>query len=261
MLIKPYIVLVQYERDKEINDRLSSLCDTRIIWGGDATIADIRKSELLPRATEITFADRYSLAVIDADAYMQNTKDEKYAARVASDFYNDTYLSDQNACTSPRVVVWVGKAKDEAKKLFWSELHKLARGKYNFQQIQGVDKMSLEYAAAASGLVGMKENERVDNILVRIQVADLKAELMDYRGNSGYFYEYDCEDILSIRDFCNNTHCQTLGLVGDAAIVKPLLATGIRGIDRVVPVGHTMDYDLVWDGYNLVERLTRTVRV
>ncbi len=259
--VKSYIVLVQYERNREINNILSSLCDTRIIWGGDATIADIRKSELLPRATEITFADRYSLALIDADVYLQNANDGKYVARVASDFYNDTYLSDQNACTSPRVVVWIGKEKEEAKKLFWNELHKLAKEKYNFQQIQGVDKMSLEYTVASSGLVEMEENERVDNILVRIQVADLKAELMDYRGNSGYFYEYDCEDILNIRDFCNNTHCQTLGLIGDSSVVKPLLASGIRGIDRVVPVGHTMDFDLIWDGYNLVERLTRTVRV
>lgn len=41
----------------------------RVIWGGDATIKEIRRAALLPRATEITFADRYSLAVIDADYY------------------------------------------------------------------------------------------------------------------------------------------------------------------------------------------------
>lgn len=256
---KPYIALVRYDRNKEINDLLSSICDTRIIWGGDATIADIRKSNIPPRATEITFADRYSLAVIDSDNYMKKASEKNYVKRVASDFYNDTYLSDQNACTSPRVVVWIGNQKEAAKKVFWGEVHNLAKEKYNFQQIQGVDKLSLEYTALASDIVKMKNIERADNILFRIQVQSLTSELMNYRGNSGYFYEYDCDDIMNIRNFCNNTHCQTIGIIGESSIVTPLLESGIRGVDRVVPIGHTMDFDLIWDGYNLYERLTRQI--
>lgn len=259
--IKPYIALVRYTRDRAVNDILSSLCDTRIIWGGDATISDIRKSSLKPRATEIAFADRYSLAIIDSEYYLKASCNEKYIECVASDFYNDTYLSDQNACTSPCVVVWTGGRKNEAKNLFWRELHELAKKKYTFQHIQGVDKMSQEYIASAKGLVDMKENEKKDNFLVRIQVSELPAELMEYRGNSGFFYEYDCDDIMDIRSFCNNSHCQTIGIIGDAKVVKPLVESGVKGVDRVVPVGHTMDFDLVWDGYNLVEQLTRVIDI
>ncbi len=62
-----------------------------------------------------------------------------------------------------------------------------------------------------------------------------------------------------MKDFCDNMHCQTVGLLGDRKILKPLLDSGIKGIDRIVPVGHTMDFDMLWDGYNLVERLTRTI--
>lgn len=100
---------------------MSSLCDVRVIWGGDATIKEIRRAALLPRATEITFADRYSLAVIDADYYLEYGEYE----RVAQDFYNDTYLSDQNACTSPRVIIWYGNNKEKAKEKFWDELETL----------------------------------------------------------------------------------------------------------------------------------------
>ncbi len=39
----------------------------------------------------------------------------------------------------------------------------------------------------------------------------------------------------------------------------PLFTSGIKGVDRVVPVGRTMDFDLIWDGYNLVTQLTREV--
>ena len=39
----------------------------------------------------------------------------------------------------------------------------------------------------------------------------------------------------------------------------PLIRAGVKGIDRVVPVGMTLDFDLIWDGYNLPALLTRTV--
>lgn len=261
--IRNGICLVKYERSKEINDRLSALCDVRIIWGGDQTIAEIRKSALPPRATEVTFADRYSLAVIDAEHYLDTENKEK----VALAFYNDTYLSEQNACTSPRVIVWMGNRKEEAKEVFWSEVYRLVKDKYPFQSIQGVDKLSQAYLAAAEygaeadcskGLLRKEISE--DNLLVRIRVSRLRDELMNYRGNSGYFYEYDCEDILELKDFCNNTHCQTIGYIGEKEVLFPLLKSGIRGVDRVVPMGHTMDFDLIWDGYNLVSQLTRAVR-
>lgn len=259
--IRKGMCLVKYERSKEINDWLSGLCDVRIIWGGDQTIADLRKSSLQARATEVTFADRYSLAVINSDDYLAMQEKEK----IAVDFYNDTYLTDQNACTSPRVVVWIGKQKEEAKKLFWQEVHKLVKGKYPFQDIQAVDKLAQMYVAAveyvdnAEGLLYRVPTE--DNLLVRYKVTKLKNTLMEYRGNSGYFYEYDCEDILELRDFCDNTHCQTIGYIGEKESLIPLLKSGIRGVDRVVQVGHTMDFDLIWDGYNLVHQLTRVVNL
>ena len=260
--MKPYIVLLRYDRNQEINDILSAMCDVRIIWGGDATIAELRKSPLSSRATEVTFADRYSLAVIDSDEYMRLLRDDvnhRAEERIASDFYNDTYLFDQNACTSPRVVVWTGSAKEEAKDIFWGNLSALVKEKYYFRPIQSVDKLSMEYIASVSGFGAMKQNSKGDNRLVRIQVSELLPKLMDYRGNSGYFYEYDCDDMMMISGFCNDTHCQTIGLLGEKKIVEPLLKSGIRGVDRVVPIGHTMDFDLVWDGYNLVERFTRTI--
>ena len=100
-----------------------------------------------------------------------------------------------------------------------------------------------------------------DNLLVRVTVDRLTPQWMEYRGNSGYFYEYDCSDLLELREFCNDTRCQTIGYFGQTEDLKPLLQSGIRGIDRVIPIGHTMDFDLVWDGYCLLERVTRTTAV
>lgn len=254
--MKPYICLVRYGRNQKVNDMFSALADTRIIWGGDNTIAEIRKSPLRPRAGEIAFADRYSLAVIDSDKYMEVSDKE----RLAEEFYNDTYLSDQNACTSPRLVVWMGEKKEEAKELFWKYEHNLVKKKYQFQSIMGINKLTSSYLMAVSK-EGVHVEQREDNYIVRVNVPEVNPDLMQLKDNSGYFFEYDCDDIIEIRDFCNNTHCQTIGFLGEKETIMPLLISGIKGVDRVVPIGKTMDFDFIWDGYNLVERLTRTIKV
>ena len=259
--MKAYIALVRYDRDKSINDYLSEKADVRIIWGGDKTIEEIRKSPIKARTTEVLFADRYSLAVIDSDYYLDQIGGEdgaKTAERIAQDFYNDTYLTDQNACTSPRVIVWTGNRKEEAKEIFWQNTLRFVTEKYNFQSIQGVNKITELYKAAALYGNGVKIEENIsDNILVRACVDKIDPSLMEYRGNSGLFYEYDTDDISSLYDFCNDTHCQTIGFIGKIDTIKPLLDLGTKGVDRVVRVGHTMDFDLVWDGYDLFEELTR----
>ena len=257
--MRPYIVLVRYERNKKINDYLSSLADVRIIWGGDRTIDEIQKSPIKDGATEVLFADRYSLAVIDSDYYLN------HVGRIANDFYNDTYLSDQNACTSPRVIVWTGSKIEKAKSIFWKSVEELVDQKYNFQTIQGVDKIANIYEAAAlyDKSIRIKYTDEthglhnfLNNSLIRVKTDKLTPELMDYRGNSGLFYEYDTVDIISLYDFCNDTHCQTIGLLGDESLVTPLRDMNPKGIYRVVRMGHTMDFDFEWDGYNLFECLT-----
>lgn len=254
--MKPYICLVRYGREQKVNDLFSSLADTRIIWGGDNTIAEIRKSPLGPRAGEIAFADRYSLAVIDSEKYL--AVEDK--VRFAEQFYNDTYLTDQNACTSPRLVVWTGRKKEEAKQVFWGYEHELVKQKYQFQSIMGINKLTSSYLMSVAKR-GTRIESHDDNYIIRVNVPEADPDIMELKDNSGYFFEYDCDDILEIRDFCNNTHCQTIGFLGEKETIMPLLTSGIKGVDRVVPIGKTMDFDFIWDGYNLVERLTRTIKI
>ncbi len=250
----PYICLVKYGHDSKINDAMSAIADVRIVWGGDNTINELRKSDMKPRAAEVTFADRYSLAVIDSDAYM--AIDNK--AKTANDFYNDTYLTDQNACTSPRAVVWMGAQIEDAKKVFWNELHKLIDGKYSISGVQAVNKLTSGYIHAVAK-DGVKRISSEDNLIMRMSVPCLTADLMELKDSSGYFFECDCKDILELKAFCDDTRCQTLSYIGDKDMIKPLVISGVAGIDRVVPMGKTMDFDFIWDGYNLLERMTRNV--
>lgn len=248
----PYIMIVKYTHNREISDYLSSLVDVRVIWGGDATISEIRKSSLPPRAREITFADRYSLAVIDSDYYLE----KEDAKKTAQAFYNDTYMTDQNACTSPKIVIWTGDSIYEAKKRFWDALYKLVEKQYEIQSVQAVDKLVKMYLASSE--CSCCQVKEFDNRMIRIELEKLKPSILEYLGNSGYFYEYSCDNIMELADIISDK-CQTIGYVGEKGFIKPLLETGLDGIDRVVPVGKTMDFDFIWDGYNLFTEMTRLI--
>lgn len=254
--LKPYICIVRYERDKTINDYFSSLADVRIIWGGDSTISELRRSKLAPRSIEIAFANRYSLAVIDSDRYM----DSEDKRGIAQAFYNDTYLTDQNACTSPRIIIWMGNCISKAKRIFWEEEYKIVHDKYEFRAIQSVNKLTNIYRCAEY-VPGCRLEKSEDNLVTRVNVPHVTASLMDIKDNSGFFFEYDCKDIMELRDLCNDKRCQTLGYIGDKKMFIPLVESGIKGVDRIVPVGRTMDFDLIWDGYDLTDVMTRIITI
>lgn len=248
------ICLVRYEHQSGITGELSGHTDGRIIWGGDQTIAEIQKSKLPPRAVDIAFADRYSLAIIDSEAYLK----EGYPEQLARKFYNDTYLTDQNACTSPRIVVWKGDRKEEAKEKFWAGLHEILQREYRLQDKQVVDKLTNFYMLSTVG----EEYHLItteDNYITRIRIKELSDVWMQWKGNSGFFFEYDCRDWRELLPLCSNTACQTISYYGDITGLKETLLQGAKGVDRIVPVGSTMDFDLVWDGYDLYEWLTRSV--
>lgn len=252
---KDYIVFLSYEKNKTVNDYLSSICDVRVIWGGDQAVREIRKSELPPRAGEVTFADRYSVCILDAEEYM-GIEDKR---RFAIDFYHDTYLTDQNACTSPRMVCWMGKGGKirQAKEMFWEELWKVVEEKYEFQPVQYVDKLTNSCLAAAA-IDGLHVVRMRDHRIVRIEVEKISPLLQEYRGNSGAFYEYELEDVMELAPVCN-AKLQTVAVIGKTDVVLPLVKSGVKGIDRVVRIGRTMDFGFIWDGYDLRERLTREI--
>lgn len=254
--MRDYICLVRYDKSREINDLLSAMADIRIIWGGDATVAELRRSPLEPRGNEITFADRFSLAVIHSESYLELEDRQK----IAEDFYNDTYLTDQNACTSPRMVVWTGDQIEKAKEVFWEHLHRLVKSKYAFQPIQGVNKLVSGYLLATAH-ESVRMEAAADNLITRVKVPKIPDNLMEFKDNSGFFFEYDCRDILELRSLCDDVRCQTVAYIGDRGMFDSLLASGVKGIDRIVPVGQTMDFSFFWDGYSLYERMTRTIVV
>lgn len=252
--LAPYFLFVRYGHEQEVTGRYSAMCQTRIIWGGDRTIGEVRRAPLPPRANEITFADRYSLSVIDADAYLA-AEDKR---RIAQAFYNDTYLSDQNACTAPHFIVWMGRNVTEAQRVFWAELHGFVRTRYTLQAVQAVDKLTQLYRLGAQ--VDARQIEMPDQLITRVRVDALHEDLPVYRAGSGFFIEYEARTFAEIHPLCGRS-CQTLSYYGmdKESLLQEVLAMRPAGIDRIVPMGHTMDFALIWDGVDLIRSMSRVI--
>lgn len=251
--------VVSYGHDREINDLYSSQCDVRVIWGGDATIRQIRQSELKPRATEITFPDRYSFALFDQEAVASLGADE--LAGLAGKFYNDTYLMDQNACSSPHMIFWTNaRGKEDARERFWDAVHQAA-AKYDMPEKKVMDKYTLLCENGATGK-GKGILRWHGNLLYVVSLQEMPEKIEELRGKFGLFYEMELENLEDIFDRISEKvqTCVTFGVSGET-LAKRLADSHVRGVDRIVPVGQAMDIGVYWDGYDVIGSLSRGLAV
>ena len=253
------LAVVRYPHESNANEVFSAMSDVRVIWGGDATIATIRQNAIPPRAFDICFADRYSLAAINADKMCDESMYD-VCKGLAEKFYNDTYLFDQNACSAPHLVVWTGNHVEEAKKLFWDAVQHVTEQKYQFQDVMAVDKLTALYKQACA--MPTHEEETKNNILRRVEIDALPQDIDSFRCAGGYFTEYTAQSLDEIAPIVNEKY-QTLAYYG---FTQQELADFVRrnrlsGIDRIVPFGETTAFSLTWDGMNLIERMSRIISV
>ena len=101
-----------------------------------------------------------------------------------------------------------------------------------------------------------------DNLLWRIQLDDLSSDIDKFSCNAGYFSEYHASSLLEVSKIINRKY-QTLAYYGFSENeLKDFIAKSMPfGIDRIVPIGKTMDFSLVWDGYNMINSLSRRVEI
>jgi hypothetical protein len=257
--IKAMTAFLRYEQNDEITGKFCANCNARIIWGGDATIRNIRKLPIPERGVELAFSDRYSFCVIDAPSVIK--LDEAGLSRLAQGFYNDAYLMDQNACSSPHLIVWQGEEKQSAKEKFWRAVSRTVADKYQLAAVNAVDKYTLLMSNAIE-LNNISCFNKHSNYLYRITIDRLPDNMDALRGKCGYFYEYDTDDINSLAHIIN-TKYQTLTYFGvdKSELLDFVLKNRLLGIDRIVPVGKALDIEVIWDGYDIVRSLSRIIDV
>ncbi len=256
--LKERTAIVRYPADRSTTETFSAMADARIIWGGDTTIQNIRSMSCAPRCVDICFADRYSVCLIDGDAVL--AADKPSLSRLAEGFYHDTYLMDQNACSSPQLILWQNSSP-AAKERFWAAVYDCTADQYNLQPAVSADKYAHLFEDIWQG-VPVKEIRRHGNLLYRVVLSSLPKDMVSLRGKGGYFYEYDLENLFQLTSSVTEKY-QTLTYFGmDPENVRQFIVEQrLRGIDRIVPVGKALDIDIMWDGYDIVRMLSRRIDV
>ena len=83
---------------------------------------------------------------------------------------------------------------------------------------------------------------------------------MDFKGNCGFFFECNIDRMQEIVPIMRSD-CQTITYIGalEDKIRKIIDDNGVKGVDRIVPVGHATDITFVWDGLDLPNVLSRQI--
>jgi len=249
--------MLTYGHEDAITAAISRVSDTRVIWGGDATVNRIRAVALPPHATELTFTDRFSFAAISAPAYL--ALDEAGRDALVERFFNDAYFFDQMGCSSARLLIWVG-ASDEASSDFRQRLRSMVRTKgYDVPTSAAIAKIGQAYR-------GMIDADAVavdsrDNALTVLDVERFPHVRGEFCGG-GFLYELPVERLADIAEDIRRAD-QTLAVFGiPQADLRDFVGrlTG-RGVDRIVPIGKALEFSRYWDGYDLFTEFTRKVTI
>lgn len=256
--IEARTALIQYPVDPTITEMYSKQADARMIWGGDRTVSTIRSYPTKPKCLDLCFPDRYSICLLEGKAI--TAADEAALQRLAEGFYQDTYLMDQNACSSPQMIVWK-QAEKETKQRFWEAVAKYAKQRYVLQPASCVEKY-LKFCQ--DGIEGSKKRKgsRVENLLYRVEVEELSADGTNLRGSCGYFYEYTIQEEEEFLPLLTEK-VQTITYYGinPKELQSWLCQQAVRGVDRIVPIGKALEMETIWDGYEMIELLSRIIEV
>jgi hypothetical protein len=108
----------------------------------------------------------------------------------------------------------------------------------------------------------IKSIQNFENLIHKIEIKNLKTDNHQMRGKWGLFFEFYSKNLSNIKNIINNKY-QTLTYYGvnKEELKKFLFKNNLKGIDRIVPVGQSLDISLNWDGYEIISSLTRTIEV
>lgn len=258
------VVLLTYAHDEAVTRALSQACMLRVVWGGDATVATIRAIALRPTAAELCFPDRFSAAAIKADAVLSAS--EQVLHGLARGFYNDAFWFAQQACSSPRMLLWVGadEVAAAARLRFWSAVDEQVRS----HQPENTEAMSMarlaasfEYAAAE--LAHPDDPAALSRFPQRLTLErGISTAVKDLHCGNGLFLEQTLGTLEALAAQLSDKE-QTLAAFGFQrpeleALVAALPA---RAIDRIVPFGEALAFAPVWDGQDLFVSMTRRITI
>lgn len=258
-LVSKLIAFIRFGRDDFLLNQLSSISDLRMIWGGDNTVKSIQQATNVSMPQDLVFPDRLSFAAICVESWGKLSEIEKN--NLAEKLYNDSYWFDQMACSSPQQIIFVSKENQNAIDCSTELLNLLdciAEKRYSTVEGQAINKMV--DIVKAYGL-GAEAGVWISNQTSAITGLQL-GEISQIRPGGGFFSIQICEDLTDIASQISRK-IQTLSVFGfsESQIRNLVIKVNGSGIDRIVPIGQALDFNVIWDGKDLLNEMHRLVNV
>lgn len=259
--VRQRTALIRYPREDAITAEYVAHCDARVVWGGDATVRSLRAMPMPAHAVELTFPDRWSLACFSRRSMSEKTDDE--LRELAHRFYNDTYLMDQNACSSPQLIAWVDDGgPEETRERWWRAVAEEAVREYDLSAYRVARKYERLCLAVMDEPNVARVTRYCGNRLYVASLSGLPEQPVDrLRGGFGFFFEAEVESLRVLLPLLGEK-VQTLCVEGfdKEALIRELVENHVLGVDRIVPLGQAMEMDTVWDGKDLIASLSRMIQ-
>lgn len=246
-------IFCHYPYGQTIEASLARHFDLRLIWGGDAKVAQVSKVPIRPDGLSIGFPDRKSVTVISSDAY--SAADNATRQLVSEGFFNDVFWFDQMGCGSPRLIIWLGEPGSAASDLY-QRVAERAKD-YKVEAGTSIAKLALAHDLLAEEVTS-RHNAYTNALNVSRATAPAEALLRPH--GAGFICEWVCDDIEDIRILAARS-LQTVTHFGLNPQKVEQLANVLRGRGgyRVVPVGQALQFEPVWDGVDLMRHMTRVI--
>ncbi len=250
------ICLIRYEKSNLISSKLSQIVDARLIWGGDETINQFKKYPTSPRCVDLCFSNRYSISLININKISKLNDLE--IRNLAIRFFNDAYLMDQQGCSSPQAIVWLGE-NNLYKKKFWKTLSSIVTKKYDNDISITNKKIAILSSTAINSKINFKTNLK-NFKLIKLNINNPSIEIENIQCHFGTFVEIDIKKLSELKKLITKKF-QTITCYGidNNELRKIIENFGLTGIDRIVPIGRAFDMGPIWDGYDIIYSLSRIV--
>jgi hypothetical protein len=257
--LKKKIFLISYNRSEEISKILSIKSDARMIWGGDETIKRFKNFETKPKCVDLTFSNKFSVSLINSDIYSKLNNFER--KKLINNFIKDCFTMDQQGCSSPKAVFWLGKNIKKNKEKFWVELNKILSKKNEFDLTKTNKKIYQIHKNILSNPPIYKiNNSNFQTIRLNLLKGKKNLNIENFQAGYGTFIEIDIKNIKDLKQYISEK-CQTITQFGfdSNEIKKIIIEENFRGVDRIVKMGMAFEISNIWDGYDIINVLSRKI--
>lgn len=242
-----YINVVSYERSDKLNEEISLNVNGRIIWGGDETVNQFKKYATKPKVKDLYFTDKVSLSIINLED-ISKFNDSLYD--VVTNLYNDIYTFNQKGCSSPHSLFIVGSTIDrkDALERIYIKLSEMAEAKYE-EDISSIASLKLNQSVV--DIIDGKIS-KIINSSNYITFSELSSNEIPHSCGAGYIYYQLVDTLEDVIPFINSkTQTITYSGLNNLEIKEFLNKIDVETVDRIVPIGKALDFDYIWDGYNI----------